>query len=166
MDKSIAKQLESCKSFSAIFRLVKRCVREVLGQERAGLSLGLSMLPPDVGATYSVTSNFIILNKLFLLLLRELIPDRKIINSYIFYVLLREYLHSLGITSEKAVKKLAVKVCTKKLGRDHPATQMARKGIQAIIPDLPKLRRYKGEINPLEIEIIEDFDKDTVDYIM
>lgn len=150
-------KLDKCSEFSCIFELVKKAVEDTLGKRRAGLSLGLSNLPDYIGAVHQVGSNFIIMNKK---LLDDVIEtkDRKIINSYIFHVLLHEYIHSLGFLNEQETQALSYLISKKTLGSNHLATLIARYGIGYILSGIHRPRQYEPE--DMVIEIIKDFERD------
>lgn len=157
-----ADRLNECYDFSCIFELVKTVVELTIGRRRAGLMLGLSDLPIYIGAFHMMGSNFIIMNKR---LLDRIVNtgDRKLINAYVFHVLLHEYIHSLGCIDEEQTHWLTSKISEKMLGLEHPATLIANYGIGSVLSNADELEHY--EANGIEnIELVEDFENDNLNY--
>ncbi|MEM2188976.1 MAG: hypothetical protein QW330_02030 [Nitrososphaerota archaeon] len=155
-------RLERAESFGEIFSVVKKAVEEVLGVRRAGLELLLVDLPGEVGAMHQIGSNAIIMNRRHLQALLKSSRSRLEINSYIFLILLHEYLHSLGVLDEGEVAALSMKVIKEALGEDHPAYRMAPRKLAEIAEQLI------GEDDLISLddaEIIRDFDTDNSQYI-
>ncbi len=155
-------KLNECSDFSCIFQLVKGAVETAIDKRRVGLMLGLTDLPNYVGALHQIGSNFIIMNKK---LLKEVIKsgNRKLINAYIFHILLHEYIHSLGYMNEQEVQILTHAISEKVLGSDHPATQIARYGIGSVFSNISRLEHHEPK-KIRDIEIVEDFEKDNLNY--
>ena len=57
-------------------------------------------------------------------------------NSYLFMVLAHEYLHSFGIVDEFRVKQMTYHLCSSLLGKEHPASIMAKEDPSALFPEL------------------------------
>ena len=155
-------RLKECSDYSCIFELVKAAVETTMNKRRVGLMLGLSDLPNHVGALHQMGSNFIVMNKR---LLKEVIRsgNRKLINAYIFHILLHEYIHSLGFLNEQKTQTLTFAISEEVLGPDHPATKIARYGIGSIFTNIGRLDHYEpGRIR--EIEIVDDFETDNLNY--
>lgn len=128
---------------------------------RAGLMLGLADLPLHVGAFHAVGGNFIVMNRQLLDRVVRAARSRRQINSYVFHILLHEYLHALGILQEQEVKRLAIEICENLLGEEHPATEMAAGGLGSIFRELPALEHYRGDESRLRsFEIVRDFDRE------
>jgi hypothetical protein len=88
--------------------------------------------------------------------------NRLEVNSYIFLILLHEYLHSLGVLDEGEVAALSMKVIREALGEDHPAYKMAPRKLAEITEQLT------GEddlISLDDVEVIRDFDTENAQYI-
>ena len=117
-----------------------------------------------VGAFHLLGSNIIVMNKTPLnVALRN--TDKRTYNAYCYHLLLHEYLHSLGYVDEGEVKELTQEVCMLTLGKAHPATVMAERGIAAYFPKV----KYFTEELPLpesfQVELVKDFDRSSVGYI-
>ena len=117
-----------------------------------------------VGAFHLLGSNIIVMNKTPLnVALRN--TDKRTYNAYCYHLLLHEYLHSLGYVDEGEVKELTHEVCMLTLGKAHPATVMAERGIAAYFPKV----KYFTEEFPIpesfQVELVKDFDRSSVGYI-
>lgn len=161
-------KLDGCNNLADVFELVKQSVKRFLSRHRAGLMLGLADLGMRrgyfVGAFYPVGSNIIVMNKAPLKIASRN-TDRRTYNAYCFHLLLHEYLHSLGYVDEGEVKELTHETCMLALGKAHPATVMAERGIATYFPKVT----YFTEEFPLpenfQIELVKDFDRSSVGYI-
>lgn len=158
-----ATTLDSCQNFGDVFTVVKRAVRESLGQERGGLMLYLADLPLHVGAFHGVGSNAIVMNRRLLNLVSKSARSIRQVNSYVFSILLHEYLHSLGCLDESMTRRLVYEVTRRTLGEDHEAAAIAA-GSPIRILQAPKAQRdhFGGYENP---EVITDFDMSNQTYI-
>jgi len=117
--------LSSSEGFDPIFEMVKTATERTLGRHRAGLTLVLGDIPNDVGAYHQMGSNTIVMNRNLLRIVEKLSRTRSKRNSYVFMILLHEYLHSLGFTSDRQVRSLGKQISDEFLGRRHMASEMA-----------------------------------------
>jgi hypothetical protein len=167
--KSYALKLEEANNLSDIFEIVKDAVRKVMKTGRAGLTLGLAEMGGGedywIGAFYPVGSTTIVMNKTSLRRISETEP--KLFNAYAFHVLLHEYLHSLGYIDEKRTRNLVYWIASEIFGEDHVVTQMAI-DISKFFPNLtyPATDDLPENIETLELEMIRDFDRSSINYIM
>lgn len=152
-------QLDRCKDYGDVFTVVKKAVKQSIGRERVGLMLYLGNLPLHVGALHGVGTNGIVLNKR--LLEHVSVSSTTELNSYIFMLLLHEYLHSLGYMSERQVRRLVYEISEEAFGEDHPATQFA---LDPRAPRLPRSKIQPMEEDP-ELEIVRDFERSNLSYI-
>lgn len=162
---NFAERLDGCSDFENVFGLVKSAVEATIDRRRAGLILGLMNLPLHVGAFHQLGSNFIVMNKR---LLKAVIGSgkRKLINAYVFHILLHEYIHSLGFMNEEQTQMLTYSISEKVLGTRHPATMIARYGIGAVLPEM-SAHDYNYELESDRanwIDIVKDFESDNLDY--
>jgi hypothetical protein len=158
---SLSEELNRCKNFGDVFQLVKRAVKETLGESRVGLMLYLGNLPINVGAFHQVGSNGIVLNRRVLNLVEGSAKSTLELNSFIFSILLHEYLHSLGYLNERQVRKLVYEISQKTFGEDHPATEMAANGPMKGLP----LHEFQFDEDVGDFEIIVDFERPNQNYI-
>jgi hypothetical protein len=155
---NLAESLDKCKDFSDVFEVVRRCVDKSLGRRRNGLMLGLTDLPLHIGAFHAVPSNVIMINRKILNAVMHY--DKKLVNAYVFHVLLHEYLHTLGFMSEEDVGTLSHIISKKYLGEKHPSTIISKYGMAYVFPRLaidPETDRT--------ITIVENFDSSNLSYI-
>lgn len=158
----IARQLDLCRNFGDVFEIVKKTVERSLGQRRSGLMLYLAELPEHVGAYHAVGSNGIVMNKLALDAVTRSARTIREINSYVYSILLHEYLHSLGYVDESHARRLVFEISRENLGEDHPATEIAHRGPAEMFPGVgePTIKEHSEDV-----EIISDFDRSTDSYI-
>jgi hypothetical protein len=167
--KSYALKLEDAKTLPDIFEIVKDVVRKVMNTSRAGLTLGLAEMGGGescwIGAFYPVGSTTIIMNKTSLKRITETHPQ--LFNAYAFHVLLHEYLHSLGYIDEKQTRNLVYGISSDIFGEDHLVTRMAI-DIGKFFPNLtyPTTDYSLLNLENLELEMIADFDRSSINYIM
>jgi len=159
---NLADKLNECSGFPCIFGVVKAAVEKTMGERRGGLLLGLTDLPSYIGAFHQVGSNFIVMNKG---LLKDVLKtgDGEVINAYVFHILLHEYLHTLGHLDEQQTHMLSEAISERVLGPRHPATLIAKHGINHVIPEAGKLE-YHGDNESWDMDIIQDFEVDDLDY--
>jgi len=128
--------LERPADYDQVFRVVRAAVHRVLGIERPGLGLGLSDLPPSVGAYWQVTGNLIILNESLVRAMRSQAKSPLELNSFLYVILAHEYLHSLGYLDEASVRRVTAHVTRAAFGPEHPATEMAEGDLWRLYPFL------------------------------
>jgi len=156
------KQLDLCRNFGDVFEVVKKTVERSLGQRRSGLMLYLAELPEHVGAYHAVGTNGIVMNKSALDAVTRSARTIREINSYVYSILLHEYLHSLGYVDEAQARKLVYEISKENLGVDHPATEIAHRGPAVMFPGVgePTFKEHSEDV-----EIVTDFDRSTDSYI-
>jgi hypothetical protein len=159
---SIAERLDSCENFSDVFDLVKKSAERSLGQRRAGLMLYLARLPNEVGAFHAVGSNGIVMNRNMLDNVTHGAHSLREINSYVYSILLHEYLHALGHVEEQDARRLVYDVSLETFGPDHPATKIASKGPGSVFSNIV-FDRQPSETP--DIEIIPDLERSSHKYI-
>jgi hypothetical protein len=167
--KSYDMKLDEAKTLSDIFEIVKEVVRKVMKTSRAGLTLGLAEMGGGedywIGAFYPIGSTTIIMNKTSLRRISETEPC--LFNAYAFHVLLHEYIHSLGYIDERKTRNLVYQISREIFGEDHLVTQMAD-DISKFFPNLTYPIGGYFPISPekLKLEIVEDFDRSSINYIL
>lgn len=155
-------KLGEASSYDEIFSIVKAHVEGVMGLHRAGLTLGLSSLPPGVGAYHVVGSNMIVLNRDLLDRVRRSEPP-EIVSSFLYMLLLHEYLHSLGVIDEARVRKTSDEVATQMLGSGHPASVLIRTPLTELFPYLDSL--HEAERPEGGVEVVRNFDSRSYSFI-
>jgi hypothetical protein len=154
--------LSSAEGFDEIFEMVKVATERTLGMHRAGLTLVLGDIPNDVGAYHEMGSNAIVMNRNLLRIVEKLSRTRSRRNAYVFMILLHEYLHSLGYTSDTQVRTLGRKIADEYLGRRHLAGEMAVRPLDQFFPELSKFSTFRDKG---EYQTIRRFDSSSTPYI-
>jgi hypothetical protein len=158
-----AKALDRCHKFGDVFTLVKKAVRASLGKERGGLMLYLADLPLHIGAFHGVGSNAIVMNRRLLNYVVKSARSMRQVNSYVFSILLHEYIHSLGCLDEHMTRRLVYEVTKRTLGEEHEATAVAAGSPIRIFPATEAQSDYFGSHE--SPEVITDFDRPNQTYI-
>ena len=154
--------LATASGFDEIFDMVKAATEQELGKHRAGLTLVLGDIPNEVGAYHEMGSNAIVMNRNLLRIVEKLADSKTRKNSYVFMILLHEYLHSLGYTDDRQVRDLSKRIADGFLGVKHPAAEMAVRPLDQFFPDLPK---YAGFRDKGGFETVHRFDSSSTPYI-
>lgn len=161
-ESSNRRALSIAEGFDRIFEMVKTATERNLGMHRAGLTLVLGDIPNTVGAYHEMGSNAIVMNRNILRIVEKLSKSRSRRNSYVFMILLHEYLHSLGYTSDRQVRNLGKQITDEFLGRRHLASEMAVRPLDQFFPDLGKLSGYRDKG---EYQMVRRFDTSSTPYI-
>lgn len=156
------KALSAARGFDEIFEMVKKATEGSLGKHRGGLTLVLGDIPNNVGAYHELGSNAIVMNRNLLRIVEKLSKSRAKRNSYVFMILLHEYLHSLGYTSDRQVRSLGKDITDDFLGKKHMASDMAVMPLGHFFPDLDKLAAFRDKG---EFETVRRFDSSSTPYI-
>ena len=154
--------LSSVQGFDDIFEMVKRATERSLGMHRAGLTLVLGDISNDVGAYHEMGSNAIVMNRNILRVVERFSKTKVDRNSYVFMILLHEYLHSLGYTSDREVRALSKKITSEFLGDEHVAAEMAVRPLDQFFPELRDLGGFRDK---REFETVGRFDSSSTPYI-
>jgi len=159
---SYSERLDACENFGDVFELVKKTAERSLGQRRAGLMLYLARLPRHIGAFHTMGTNGIVMNRNTLDIVTHGARSLREINSYVYSILLHEYLHSLGHVEERDVRKLVYDISLETFGPDHPATKIASQGPSQVFPDIA-LNELPNETP--DVEVIPDVERSSHKYI-
>ncbi|MCS4539818.1 MAG: hypothetical protein HYU03_03900 [Thaumarchaeota archaeon] len=157
-----ARRLAECDTYDETFELVKRAAENELGLHRAGLTLVLGDLTNNVGAYHELGSNAIVMNRNLLKIVWRLTKSKKMRNSYVFMILLHEYLHSLGYTDDGQVRELGREITSEFLGEGHIAAQMAVRPLDYFFPEVS---RYTAFRDGGTFETVRKFDSSSTPYI-
>ncbi len=150
-------KLEKAESIGDIFEIVKEAVWRTIRQGRAGLSLILAEIPNPVGGIHQIGSNMIIVNKSILEKIKREKPDYY--KPYLFYVLLHEYLHSLGYVDEDLVRKQCYIIAKDTFGKQSKVLEIAKEPERFLAVDLHEIE------SELDFELVRDFDRSSLNYI-
>jgi hypothetical protein len=154
--------LSTAEGFDSIFEMVKAATERALGKHRAGLTLVLGDIPNNVGAYHEMGSNAIVMNRNLLRIVEKLSRSRAMRNSYVFMILLHEYLHSLGYTSDRQVRMLGKQIADEFFGRRHLASEMAVRPLDQFFPNLEELFAFRDKG---EYQTVRKFDSSSTPYI-
>ncbi|HEX9913725.1 MAG TPA: hypothetical protein VGB32_02310 [Candidatus Bathyarchaeia archaeon] len=150
-------ELEQARCYGDIFTLVKKAVKRSLELHRVGLMLYLGNLPIRVGAFHPMGTNDIVIN-------RRLLGSTKSLKekSQVFTILVHEYLHTLGFSDERQVRRLTYKVCQENFGKSHPAVEAALTGPWSDLTE-EDFEEMEPELN---LELVRDFERVDIGYII
>jgi len=154
--------LAHAEGFDAIFEMVKTATEENLGMHRAGLTLVLGDIPNNVGAYHQMGSNTIVMNRNLLRIVQKLSKTKARVNSYVFMILLHEYLHTLGFEGDRQVRELSQKISRGFFGGRHLSGDMAVRPLDQFFPDLPKFVTFRDKG---AYETVHRFDSSSTPYI-
>jgi hypothetical protein len=159
----LATQLDNSENFGDVFEIVKKSVKGHLGKERAGLMLVLADLPMHLGAFHGVGTNSIVMNRSLLDRIVKGGNSRTQVNSFVYSILLHEYLHSLGLIEEADVRSLVREISVKTFGDVHPASKIAAAGPRA----WPSEQTESTDVSYSHrgMELVKDFDRSHSRYI-
>ena len=175
----IAAKLRDAQSLQGIFELAKEAVWKHLRVDQAGLMVGLADLgirPEAVlGAYYSPDANTIVMNKTVMNQVKQL-ADQQLYNSYCFYILLHEYLHSCGFYGESENRQIVAAIAIQELGQDHVVTKLAttndamlkliKAGIMSGKGGKDSFSATAAATAEAGIEFVEGIDRGNTNYIM
>lgn len=156
-------RLEKAQGYSDVWEIVKDTVRDSLGEHRVGIMLFLDDLPLQVGAYHPLGTNNIVLNRTLVQIAEAATQSRKLVNAFVYSLLVHEYLHATGHIPETEVRPLVYRISRECFGEDHVVTRLAEKGPWSLLKGVP--------LNEIEapkrvIEIVKDFERADQDYIV
>jgi hypothetical protein len=119
--------------------------------------------PLRVGAYHPLGSNNIVLNRALVNILEASTKSKRLINSFVYALLLHEYIHALGRQSEAQVRPLIYKVSRESFGEAHIATQLAELGPWSLLKGIPL---DAIDVPKRVIEIVKDLEMTDKKYIV
>jgi hypothetical protein len=149
-------RLDGAKSYGEVWEIVKDGVEFSLHRRRGGMMLFLDDLPIQLGAYHPLGTNNIVLNRRLVQIVEASVKSRRVVNAFVYNLLLHEYLHALGTYSEVGVRPLVYKVAKKCFGEDYIATDVAKKSPWALLKGIP-LEAINAPKRVMEI--VKDFEK-------
>ncbi len=157
------KRLDSAQGYSEVWEIVKNNAKTVLRKQRRGMMLFLDDMPLRLGAYHPLGTNNIVLNRALVQIVEAATKSRKLLNAFVYSLLLHEYLHALGYIREAEVRPLVYKTSKACFGEEHVATRLAKLGPWSLLRGLPldALRAPKRVM-----EIVKDFEKTNQKYIV
>jgi hypothetical protein len=147
-----------------IYENVKDIVWKVDHHSRAGLMLGLqeigASLDGFIGAYYPITSNIIIMNKTPLRRIIE--TNQKIMQPYVFHILLHEYIHALGFYDETITRQKTYDISRQQFGEKNLITQMST-NMKKFFPNLVyPIQGWTPSQELPPIELVTGFDASNI----
>ena len=161
----MTEHLDLCENFSDVFDIVKRSTKHSLKRSRAGLMLYLARLPNHVGAFHPLGSNGIVMNRKVLDALTRGGHSLREINSYVYSLLLQEYLYALGYVDDKMVRKLVHQISLETFGLEHPATRIAAESPSSIFEKVLMNNLEKTQPILDDYEVVPDLERSASRYI-
>ena len=156
-------RLDEAKGYSEVWELVKDTVKTALGEHRVGMMLFLDDLPIQLGAYHQVGTNNIVLNRTLVQVVEAATKSRRLVNAFVYILLVHEYLHALGYVREAEARQLVYRVSRRSFGEDHIASRLARTSPWALLKDVPL---SLIEAPKRVMEIVKDFEKSNQRYIV
>jgi len=156
-------RIENALGYAEVWDIVKDSVKDTIGEHRVGMMLFLDDLPFQLGAYHPLGTNNIVLNRALVHVVEAATKSKRLVNSFVYSLLLHEYLHALGYIPEAQVRPLVYRVSKTCFGDEHIVTRLAEKSPWALLRGVPL-----GEIEaPRRVmEIVKDFEKTHRDYIV
>ncbi len=156
-------KIEKAQGFSELWEIVKDTVKDSLGEHRVGMMLFLDDLPLQLGAYHPLGTNNIVLNRTLVQIAEAATQSKRLVNAFVYSLLVHEYLHALGHIPEVEVRPLVFQVSKDCFGEDHIVTKLAAKSPWALLRGVPLSRI---EAPKRVIEIVKDFEKTNQKYII
>lgn len=156
-------RLDEARGYSEIWELVKDTVQTSLAKHRVGIMLFLDDLPLQLGAYHPVGTNNIILNRRLVQIVEASTKSQRLVNAFVYILLLHEYTHALGYVREAEARQLVYEVSQKSFGDDHIVSKLARTSPWTLLENVP--------LSPIDapkqaMEIVKDFEKSNRKYIV
>ena len=157
------KRLDNAQGYSEVWEIVKDNAKAVLKQQRRGMMLFLDDMPLRLGAYHPLGTNNIVLNRVLVQIVESTTKSRKLLNAFVYTLLLHEYLHALGYIPEAEVRPLVYRVSEMCFGEEHVATRLAKSGPWSLLRGVP-LDALNAPRRVMEI--VKDFEKTNQKYIV
>ena len=156
-------RIDEAEGFNEVWELVKETVKESLGEHRVGMMLFLDDLPIRLGAYHPLGTNNIVLNRALVEIVEAATKSDRLVNAFVYSLLLHEYLHALGYGSEAEVRRLVYEISRECFGEDHIVTRLAEKNPWVLLRGVP----LSGIEAPRRaMDIVKDFEKQNQNYIV
>lgn len=156
-------RINKAEGFSEVWEIVKDTVEDSLGEHRRGMMLFLDNLPLHLGAYHPLGTNNIVLNRTLVEIVEAATKSKRLVNAFVYSMLVHEYLHALGHVPEAEVRRLVYEISRECFGEDHIVTRLAEKSPWALLRGVP-LNRI--EVPRRAMEIVKDFEKPNEKYII
>ncbi len=156
-------RINEASGFSEVWEIVKDTVKEVLGKHRVGMMLFLDDLPLHLGAYHPLGTNNMVLNRILVQIVESVTKSKRLVNAFVYSLLIHEYLHALGCVSEAKVRSLVYKISKECFSDNHVVTKLAEESPWALLKGIP-LRGIEPPKHSMEI--VKDFEKSNERYIV
>jgi len=127
------------------------------------MMLFLDDMPLQLGAYHPIGTNNIVLNRTLVQIVEAATQSKRLVNAFVYSLLVHEYLHALGHIPEPEVRPLVYQVSKDCFGEDHIVTRLAENSPWALLRGVPLSRI---EAPRRVIEIVKDFEKTNQKYII
>ncbi len=156
-------RINRAEGFSEVWEIVKGTVKDSLGEHRRSMMLFLDNLPLHLGAYHPLGTNNIVLNRTLVEIVEAATKSKRLVNAFVYSLLVHEYLHALGHVPEAEVRSLVYRISRECFGEDHIVTRLAEKSPWALLREIP-LRGINAPKRAMEI--VKDFEKSNEKYII
>lgn len=156
-------RINRAEGFSEVWEIVKGTVKDSLGEHRRSMMLFLDNLPLHLGAYHPLGTNNIVLNRTLVEIVEAATKSKRLVNAFVYSLLVHEYLHALGHVPEAEVRSLVYRISRECFGEDHTVTRLAEKSPWALLREIP-LRGINAPKRAMEI--VKDFEKSNEKYII
>ena len=157
------RRLDDAQGYSEVWEIGKDNAKTVLKKQRRGMMLFLDDMPLRLGAYHPLGTNNIVLNRALVQIVEATTKSRKLLNAFVYTILLHEYLHALGYIQETEVRPLVYEISKACFGEEHVVTRLAKSGPWSLLRGLP-LDALKAPKRVMEI--VKDFEKTNQRYIV
>ena len=134
------------EDYSGLFKLIIRIVRHFLDKSRPGIMLGLVEMGYDrgnfIGGFHRLGTNEVYLNKSALRVMREETSE-DLYRSYLFHLLLHEYIHTNNVVDEAETRQLTRNISIAIFGKHHAIGRIAIFGLGSLFPYTFRQERYR-----------------------
>lgn len=156
-------RIDKAEGFGGVWEIAKDTVKDSLNEHRRGMLLFLDDLPLRLGAYHSLGTNNMVLNRTLIHIVEATTNSKKLVNAFVYSLLVHEYLHALGHTSEAEVRRLVYEISKECFGEDHIVTRLAEKSPWVLLRGIP-LNRIEAPRRAMEI--VKDLEKANQIYIV
>lgn len=156
-------RLDGAQGFGDVWEIVKDSVKDSLGEHRVGMMLFLDDLPLQLGAYHPIGTNNIVLNRTLVQIVEAATKSKRLVNAFVYSLLVHEYLHALGHIPEAEVRPLVYRISNECFGEDHVVTRLAEKSPWALLRGIPL---SQIEAPRRVMEIVRDFETSNQKYIV
>ena len=155
-------RLESAEGYGEVWEIVKATVKRSLGEYRVGMMLFLDDLPLRLGAYHPLGTNNIVLNRRLVHIVEAATNSKRLLNAFVYILLLHEYLHALGHVRESKVRRLVYQISRESFGESHVVSRLAEAGPWSLLRNIPL---DAIEVPKRVMEIVKDFERADQEYI-